>query len=185
MSAELCGIVVTFDPAKGFGFIRSPSCSDDVFVHVSVIVGGESLRPGQRVYFEAIDADRGPRATRVLPGKPGMTPALTSAMFLSGFLLLTTTGLGLLGIPWIGAWITAINLGTLAVWALDKRWAIRKARRVPEFALLALVAMGGMLGALIGILAIGHKRRKVRFLIMFGGIVVLQVTIIAVLALRN
>ncbi len=114
-----------------------------------------------------------------------MSPALTSATILSGFLLLMTVGLGLLGVPWLGAWLTAINLGTLAVWALDKHWATRNARRVPESALLALVAIGGTLGAIVGIGAIGHKRRKVRFLLVFGGIVLLQVAIIAVLALRN
>jgi CspA family cold shock protein len=46
------GTVKFFNDDKGFGFITPENGGGDVFVHVSAVQGGGSLREGQRVSFE-------------------------------------------------------------------------------------------------------------------------------------
>ena len=187
MSKEARGVVVTFDEQRGFGFIRSPSFADDVFVHVSAIVDGNrnGLRPGQRVRFLAEGSDRGPRAVQVHPGKVGLPPALASSLLLIGFVGLTSVGLTVTGIPRVASWLFPMNLTTLVVWTWDKHRAVRDGRRVSEAALLSLAALGGMIGAWIGVGALGHKRRKPRFLIALGAITTLQIIAALALLLRG
>ncbi|WP_169979538.1 cold shock and DUF1294 domain-containing protein [Tautonia rosea] len=174
MSQEAQGVVVSFDDDRGFGFIRTSALKEDVFVHVSAIEGGGLLRPGQRVRFSVEPGDRGPRAVRVIPGSVGLTPARTAAVGLLGFLVVATIGLVMIGLPWQVAWLILVNAATLAVWTWDKHRAVRDGRRVPEAVLLGLAAIGGSVGAWIGIGGLGHKRRKSRFVLAMGVITGLQ-----------
>lgn len=59
------GVVARYDVERGFGFISPDSGGADLFVHVSVIRGGEELYPGDRVRFQVRQSDRGPQADRV------------------------------------------------------------------------------------------------------------------------
>ena len=58
------GIVKFFNEEKGFGFITSPD-GDDVFVHVSKISGGNTLKEGQSVTYETAPGRKGPEAVNV------------------------------------------------------------------------------------------------------------------------
>ena len=62
------GTVKFFDENKGFGFITSPD-SDDVFVHVSNIVGSDtgSLTEGQTGEYDTAPGRKGPEAINVKP----------------------------------------------------------------------------------------------------------------------
>lgn len=46
------GTVKFFNGEKGFGFITQEGGGQDIFVHVSAIENGESLREGDKVSFE-------------------------------------------------------------------------------------------------------------------------------------
>jgi CspA family cold shock protein len=46
------GTVKFFNGDKGFGFITPENGGPDVFVHVSALQSGSSLRDGQRVSYE-------------------------------------------------------------------------------------------------------------------------------------
>jgi uncharacterized membrane protein YsdA (DUF1294 family)/cold shock CspA family protein len=62
------GTIVRWDDARGFGFIRSRSLAQDVFVHVRDFrsATGQAPRPGLRVTFEEIHVGgKGPRAVAV------------------------------------------------------------------------------------------------------------------------
>jgi cold shock CspA family protein len=59
------GVVARYDADRGFGFITPDAGGDDLFVHVSVVRGGEALYEGDRVRFEVRQSDRGPQADRV------------------------------------------------------------------------------------------------------------------------
>jgi len=58
------GTLKFFNENKGFGFITSPE-GDDVFVHVSNIVGGDTLKEGQSVTYETAPGRKGPEAVNV------------------------------------------------------------------------------------------------------------------------
>ena len=62
------GIIKFFNENKGFGFITSPD-GDDVFVHVSNIVGSDtgSLTEGQSVEYDTAPGRKGPEAINVKP----------------------------------------------------------------------------------------------------------------------
>jgi len=178
------GVVVAFDPARGFGFIRSRAYREDVFVHASAVDGGAALREGQRVAFLAEPADQGPRATRVEPGRLGSAPARLAATGLAAALLGLTAALhALAGLGWLGASLIAVNLATWPVYALDKRRAATGGRRVPEAVLLGLALLGGSPAAALAMKVLRHKTRKPSFLLAFGAIIAVQAALVAV-ALR-
>lgn len=62
------GTVRWFDAERGFGFLARGDDAEDLFVHVSEVVGQDgpaSLREGQSVEFEVGEGDRGPQARQV------------------------------------------------------------------------------------------------------------------------
>jgi uncharacterized membrane protein YsdA (DUF1294 family)/cold shock CspA family protein len=178
------GVVVSYDAVRGFGFIRSGDFKADVFVHASAIDGGGGLRVGQRVAFEAEDAERGPRATRVEPGRRGLTHALAAglgtAIVVAGIVIF----LRLQGVSWAVAWLVAISPATAAVFAWDKHKALLYGRRVPEAVLLGLALVGGSPGAAVAMAGLRHKTRKTSFLVGFGVVVLIQAALV-VLAWRG
>jgi len=81
MSREI-GSVKWFSNEKGYGFIERQN-GEDVFVHHSDIVGEgfKTLRQGESVEFEVMEADKGPKARNVVregedvPAQDGAAPA--------------------------------------------------------------------------------------------------------------
>ena len=59
------GVVARYDAERGFGFIAPDAGGADLFVHVSVLRGAESLDQGDRVRYQVRQSDRGPQADRV------------------------------------------------------------------------------------------------------------------------
>lgn len=61
------GRVKWFNEKKGFGFITRDDGEKDCFVHHSALSGAgvRSLREGQRVEFDVVQAEKGPSAENV------------------------------------------------------------------------------------------------------------------------
>ena len=88
------------------------------------------------------------------------------------------------GSPWglLAIWLVLINVITFFVFGLDKWKAKRKAkketvRRVPEKTLFLLAALGGSVGALLGMRAFRHKTLHKAFRLGIPAILALQILI--------
>ena len=62
------GTVKWFNDSKGFGFITPENGAKDCFVHHSAIQGQgfKTLREGERVEFDVVQAAKGPAAENVI-----------------------------------------------------------------------------------------------------------------------
>ncbi len=76
-------------------------------------------------------------------------------------------------------YLLGISLVTFVQYGWDKRQARKQKRRIPEKRLHLLALAGGTLGAFLGQLTFRHKTRKKRFQIVFIGVVLLQMAVIA------
>lgn len=68
MSEREQGIVLWFNSAKGFGFIKRDGRDGDLFVHFSAIQmdGYKSLAEGQRVEYSVVAGNKGDQAADVV-----------------------------------------------------------------------------------------------------------------------
>jgi uncharacterized membrane protein YsdA (DUF1294 family)/cold shock CspA family protein len=169
------GVVVSFDLRKGFGFIRSSEYREDVFVHVEEVDGRVPLKTGQRVQFVAQPSERGLRATRVVPGRVGLSPPMSAGGILIAVLVAVTAVLHRAGLGWVGAYLGAIGVATWAAFAWDKRQAGLGERRVPELVLLGLSLLGGSPVALVAMFVLRHKTSKPSFQVKFVAVLMAQV----------
>ena len=67
----LGGLVIFFDPRKGYGFIKQDNSDEDMFLHWSNIQvdGFKTVKPNQRVTYELGKNHRGVQAVNVVPGE--------------------------------------------------------------------------------------------------------------------
>jgi CspA family cold shock protein len=65
---RVTGTVKWFDSKKGFGFITRDDNGQDIFVHFSAIQGRgfKNLEEGEKVEFEIVQEEKGPRAANVV-----------------------------------------------------------------------------------------------------------------------
>jgi CspA family cold shock protein len=65
---RITGTVKWFNSKKGFGFITRDDGQGDVFVHFSAIQsrGFKTLEEGQKVEFEIVQDEKGPKAVNVV-----------------------------------------------------------------------------------------------------------------------
>ncbi|MBO5954009.1 MAG: DUF1294 domain-containing protein [Oscillospiraceae bacterium] len=61
------------------------------------------------------------------------------------------------------AYLFLVNAAGLLLMLADKKKALKKAWRISEATLLGVAAIGGSLGALIGMRVFRHKTRHLRF----------------------
>tara|TARA_Y100000780_G_scaffold229574_1_gene249570 strand:+ start:76717 stop:76944 length:228 start_codon:yes stop_codon:yes gene_type:complete len=59
------GTVKFFNEEKGFGFITPDDGGQDIFVHVTGIVSGGTLRDDEKVNYEVGEGRKGPCAVNV------------------------------------------------------------------------------------------------------------------------
>lgn len=77
------------------------------------------------------------------------------------------------------AYMLVINLIAFILYGIDKNKAKKKKWRIPEKTLIGVGAIGGSVGALLGMYVFRHKTKHWHFRILLPIFLVLQVLIIA------
>lgn len=190
------GTVVRWDDARGFGFIRSPQGTQDVYFHARDFAASPDQRPriGLDVAFEQIQVGgKGPRAMAVRPagaGGPVSTRLRTAAARREPARRAADgsgRGSGWLALPlmlaYAGALAWGVRSGALPAWVLaaspganlvaffaywkDKYAAEQGKWRTREADLHLFSLAGGWGGAWFAQLLLRHKSRKASFLRMY------------------
>ena len=78
-------------------------------------------------------------------------------------------------ILWIA--LAAINLLAFVLYGVDKLKAKRHAWRIPEATLLTAAALGGSLGALLGMEIFRHKTKHVKFKVLVPLFLILHIAL--------
>ena len=82
------------------------------------------------------------------------------------------------------SYLLLINLITFITYGIDKRKAKKNRWRVPEATLILLAAIGGSIGALLGMHAFHHKTQKAKFAIGVPLILILQIALTIFIAIK-
>ncbi len=170
------GIVIKFDPQKGYGFICSSEAREDVFVHISDVQGRTPLCVGQHVRFQVMQTEKGLKAVQVIPGAMQRSPIVVYGAIGISAALVGMLALSLLTrIHILLAWFLSISVVTLVLYGFDKARAKSGGFRVPEMVLHSLSLLGGSPGALAGQKIFHHKTAKVGFQVVFWLIFIGQI----------
>lgn len=65
-TVQQTGTVTKWLAGKGYGFIRDDESKRDLFCHLSDVVDGDALAPGEAVRYDVTESPRGGRACRVM-----------------------------------------------------------------------------------------------------------------------
>lgn len=196
------GTIVRWDDVKGFGFIRSGSVAQDVFVHVRDYRSQDAApREGLRVTFEDIHVGgKGPRAVAVQPvtaapastGKTGRSapprnhrtgrsgPAPHSGAWFA-LPLMVAYALALMWLVWNRQvpWWTLVasfllNLAAFFAYWQDKYAAQQRRWRIKEDSLHLWSLAGGWGGAWFAQQVLRHKSVKASFRSTYWATVVMH-----------
>lgn len=78
-------------------------------------------------------------------------------------------------------YLLIINALSFLLMLTDKRKAVKKARRIPEATLLGIAAIGGSLGAVVGMRLFHHKTRHLKFSLGLPLLLVLHIILTVLL----
>jgi uncharacterized membrane protein YsdA (DUF1294 family) len=84
----------------------------------------------------------------------------------------------------IFSWLISINLITFSCYGMDKWFAKRGSRRIPERALHGITLAGGTPGAYLGMRTFRHKTIKAKFRFTFFLIIMIQTVFFVWMLLR-
>ncbi len=104
-----------------------------------------------------------------------------AVFFITGVIIsiALTIGLFYIGLPWLFAYLIAINLSTMLFYGYDKLKAGKDGWRVPERVLHMLALLGGSPTAFVSQKLFRHKTIKGSFRVWFWVIIMIQIIVVA------
>jgi uncharacterized membrane protein YsdA (DUF1294 family) len=105
---------------------------------------------------------------------PKRNPKRTFLIVALFLVALVSTLFWWLGLKLLYAYLIGVNAVTVILYGYDKRQAIAGRGRVPELILHLVALAGGSPAALLSQMLFHHKTKKLRFRVVFIGIVLLQ-----------
>lgn len=190
------GTLVRWEKDRGFGFIRCPEISADVFVHLrDFSERGTAPQVGMRLDFEEIHVGgKGPRAVAVQVSgarqqdrqrrqqqqpqrrsPPSASSSMPMTLLLIGYLALLGYGVWIARIPPIALGVVLLlSLLTFFVYGFDKNAAQAGRWRTAESTLHLLSLAGGWPGAWIAQRLFRHKVSKTSFMAVYWATVLVH-----------
>ena len=74
-------------------------------------------------------------------------------------------------------YLAAVNLAAFVLYGIDKRKAVKHKWRIPEATLILIAAIGGSVGALLGMFFFRHKTKHIKFIVGVPLILVIQIAL--------
>ncbi len=188
------GALISWDDARGFGFIEPDQGGAQIFVHIKTIVNRQG-RPqiGQRYSFEIELGPQGKkRAKNVLPAqalrpigsrRDSQAQWGTATLFVIPLFVFVYGVVTVLWRPpsWVALFYVVASAVTFVVYRLDKAAASSQRRRTPEIHLHALSMLCGWPGALLAQQFLRHKSAKAEFRAAFWSTVGFNIAVFVLL----
>ena len=171
------GIIINYNPEKGYGFIYSEVHEENIFVHHSAITNAKKLSVGQSVEFDIKKTKKGLSALSVVAGAKQQSPYLIFGLLSVVLTLLFFSYLSQQTNP-VWAYFIAINVTTFLLYGYDKLIASGDRLRVPEWNLHGVAILGGSPAGLISQQLFRHKTLKGSFQLVYWLIVLVQIGVI-------
>ncbi|MFT4008788.1 MAG: DUF1294 domain-containing protein [Nocardioidaceae bacterium] len=182
------GVVVEWNDARGFGFIKPVGGHAKYFAHISAFPAGHRPAVNDEVTYVATRDQRNRlRATEVefveMPVFTRIDTPLRNAIIVVGAfaaLLVVLVVIGLL--HWLAlVTYTATGVISYVLYSRDKEAAERGRRRTAEADLHLIDLLGGWPGGLLAQRAFRHKTQKTSFRIAYLATVVLNIAVLVAL----
>jgi len=158
--------LVDWNDARGFGFARLPGGTERVFVHIKALEPAMPRpRAGDQLELELVEGKNGKPAARhvaILSRETGRGRPLSLHLATAAILLLILQlGLMMSNTPlWLAGSYVFMGAMSMVAYSWDKRAAQLGVWRVSEGRLIAIDALGGVIGGLIAQHMFKHKRHK-------------------------
>ena len=88
-------------------------------------------------------------------------------------------------IPVIYWYFISINIFTFFLFVIDKLYALKDRKRVPEFSLLFFSFAGGFIGSTLAIIITRHKIRKTKFMFIHSFITLMWIITIYFISINQ
>lgn len=87
-------------------------------------------------------------------------------------------------IKYIAIYLIVINLTGFIAMAIDKRRAKKGEWRIKEYTLMMITLLGGGIGTIAGMYTFRHKTKKMKFVIGFPTILIIEIFVIIYLLIK-
>ena len=184
---QLDGEIVRWQDDKGFGFIRSPKLSQDVFFHIRAYrASGKRPRVGERVVFVLEQSREGKlqavqvqewqfvrqkqvRQRRRQEQQAAFESGRTAKLLMVAAVYAVLAVLIFMGkLPTaVGLWYAGLGVLTFLFYWKDKRAAQQGGWRTPEKTLHLLSLLGGWPAAWLAQVYLRHKSQKTEFRVVY------------------
>ena len=178
------GTVVSWNEAKGFGFIKPEGNKKEIFAHINDF---KSRIPknivGEEVTFNASKDDKGRLcAANIKTNKPKKNTSLLSIAYIPVIAFVAAIGFPIYKKEYpieIAYWVGTLSLITIFYYARDKAKAQNNSWRISEDKLQLFSVLGGWPGAIVAQQLFRHKTAKKSFQRVFWATVVINCSVVA------
>jgi uncharacterized membrane protein YsdA (DUF1294 family)/cold shock CspA family protein len=176
------GKIIHYNKSLGYGFIKIIGEQNNVFFHkADVIINKKNIEIGRTVDFELIKTENGYKAVNVKIASFITVPFYFFSLFGLIFLIVIVIIISrYFTVNNFYLYLISVNILQFLLYGYDKMISGTQRTRIPEKLLHLISALGGTVGALLGMTVFKHKRLKIDFKLVLLVIFFLQLLIVMI-----